>query len=143
MSIYAGPTWEIGGRRGPGKIRTRDNVREHEKKGTRPGSNQYPTDHTGSLAAISISIIPPHCVPGHEDSDEAHQYGDRCLLAVARSTPGYPSPMIIDDPGGELILDVPAARALATALTEWANRATNTPRDTTPDSMHNHTKETP
>lgn len=142
MSIYAGPTWEIGGRRGPGKVRTRDNAREYEKKGARLGSNRYPTDRTGSLAAIRISIIPCHCVPGHEDDDEEHQYGDRCLLTVARATSGYRSPMIVDDPGGELILDVPAARALAAALTDWADRATVTPRKTRPDSRHNHMKET-
>lgn len=127
MSIYAGPGWEVGGRGNPGTVRTRDTVTDWNAG--RRGNNGYPTDKTGVNAVLSLSIIPEYCVPGHENG-MGEAWGDRCRLSVDRWHPKYRRPMAIDDPARDLILDVPAARALAAALTEWADGATVAPKGT-------------
>jgi hypothetical protein len=126
MSIYAGPDWSIGGRGNPGTVRTRDTVSDWTHG--RRGSNTYPTDRSGVTAEIGISIIPDHCVPGHDDA-WGEAWGDRCRFSIDRWHPDFKRPMQVADPGGCLILDVPAARALAAALTEWADGATVHPKE--------------
>ncbi|WP_087485539.1 hypothetical protein [Brachybacterium massiliense] len=124
MSIYAGPFWEVGGRGNPGSVRTRDSVKDYAAG--RRGANRYPTDHTGSVAVIGLSVIPDHCVPGNDEGDE---WGDRCRLTIDRWDPKWKQPMAVPDAGGSLILDIPAARALAAALAEWADGATASPKE--------------
>lgn len=128
MSIYAGPVWEVGGTGNPGIVRTRDNWTAWRAR--RRGSNRYPTDRTGTTAVIGLSVIPAHCVPGSAGGDDVG-WGDRALLTIDRRDPDYRCPIPADDPAGTLIIDVSAARALAAALTEWADGVTARPEEAT------------
>ncbi|WP_347042037.1 hypothetical protein [Brachybacterium nesterenkovii] len=126
MSIYAGPVWEVGGNHHPGVVRTRDNWTAWRAK--RTGSNRYPTSRTGVSAVIGLSIIPAHCVPGSTGWEE-EGWGDRARLTIDRWDPDYRRPMVANDPAGTLTIDVTAARALAAALTEWADGVTTHPEE--------------
>jgi hypothetical protein len=89
-------------------------------------SNHYPTDDVELPAAVGLAQLAPHCVPGHLDDayDEDGPNGRPgpwlCMHMITQSRRrAAGAPRSID--GSTVLLNPDAARALAAALTAWAD----------------------
>lgn len=93
-------------------------------------SGLYPSAATHQSARVWLGIIPGHCVPGHEDDEDAGP-GPWLMLALsADHTTRYEGPMIADH--ATVVLDPVAARALGYALVEWTEGGHTRPREVAP-----------
>jgi len=91
-------------------------------------SNHYPTDDVEKPAAVSLAGIPPWCVPGHRADEHLEHPGPwlrMSLLTQSRRRDGGP---VIPD-GATVVINPAAARALAAALTAWADGGHTMPKE--------------
>jgi len=101
-------------------------------------SNHYPTDDVEKPAAVSLAEIPPWCVPGHGEASEGRgaddpEYSENpgpwlrmsLLTQSRRRDDGHP---VIPD-GATVVINPDAARALAAALTAWADGGHTMPKE--------------
>lgn len=91
-------------------------------------SNHYPSD-VEKPAVIGLASIAPWCVPGHYDDDEHGGPGPWLRLHVATQT----EERLAIHTGASVVINPDAARALAKALSEWADLDHTTPGPDTAD----------
>lgn len=103
-------------------------------------SNHYPTDDVEKPAAVSLSEIPPWCVPGHREAfenptDDVEQPEDpgpwlRMGLFTQSRRRDDGGPAIPD--GATVVINPDAARELGKALTAWADGGHTQPKEQHP-----------